>query len=81
MNLSAFSANTTSQLDVFWHDCDTLGVDGAQVGVFEEANEVRFGCFLQCHDGRRLEAQISFEVLGDLTNQALEWQLTDEQLS
>jgi hypothetical protein len=80
-DLSAFSADATSQLDVLWHDCDALGVDGAQVCVFEEANEIRFGCFLQCHDGRRLETQVSLEVLGDLTNQALEWQLTDEQLS
>lgn len=33
--LSTLTTDTTSQLDVLWHDSDTLGVDGAQVGVFE----------------------------------------------
>ncbi len=27
--LSAFASDTTSQLDVLWHDGDSLGVDGA----------------------------------------------------
>merc|ERR1712047_208788 len=32
-------------------------------------------------DGRALEPQVSLEVLGDLTDQTLEGQLADEQLS
>ena len=39
-------------------DGDTLGVDGAQVGVLEERDEVRLSSFLESHDGGRLEAQI-----------------------
>ena len=34
-HLGAFTTDTACQLDVFWHDGNTLGVDGAQVGVFE----------------------------------------------
>ena len=30
-SLSAFSTDTSCQLDVLWHDGDTLGVDGARV--------------------------------------------------
>ncbi len=37
--------------------------------------------YLQCTDGGALETQISFEVLGNLSNQTLEWQLADQQLS
>ena len=41
------SADTASQLDVLGHDCDTLGVDGTQVGVFEETNQVSLRCLLE----------------------------------
>ena len=33
-NLGAFVTDSTGKLDVFGHDGDTFGVDGAQVGVF-----------------------------------------------
>lgn len=49
-------------------DGDALGVDGAQVGVLEEGDEVRLDRLLQGTDGRRLEAEVGLEVLGDLTN-------------
>lgn len=49
-------------------DGDTLGVDGAQVGVLEEGDEVRLDGLLQGTDGGRLEAEVGLEVLGDLTD-------------
>ena len=39
-DLSTLSADAAGKLDVLGHDCHPLGVDGAQVGVFEEADEV-----------------------------------------
>ena len=42
-----FTANAASKLDVLGHDGDTLGVDGAEVGVFEKADEIGFGSMLQ----------------------------------
>ena len=81
INLSTLSADTAGKLDVLGHDGDTLGVDGAQVGVFEESYEVGFGSFLEGHDGRGLESEISLEVLGDFTDQALEGELADEEFS
>ena len=33
-------------------DGDTLGVDGSQVGVLEEGDEVRLCSLLEGHDGR-----------------------------
>ena len=78
--LSSFSSDTTSQLDVLGHDGDSLGVDGTEVGVFEQTNEVSLGSLLKSHDGGRLESQVGLEVLGDFSDETLEGQLTDEQL-
>ena len=49
-------------------DGDALGVDGAQVGVLEERDEVRLDRLLEGADGRRLEAEVRLEILGNLTN-------------
>ena len=39
-------------------DGNTLGVDGSQVGVLEEGDEVSLGGLLERHDGGGLEAEI-----------------------
>jgi histone H3 len=77
--LSAFASDSSRQLDILRHDGDSLGVDRAQVGVFEQANQVRFGRFLQRQDRGGLESQVSLEILGDFSDQTLERQLSDEQ--
>ena len=46
-DLGTFSTDSSGQLDVLWHDGDTFGMDGAQVGVLEKSDEVSFGCFLE----------------------------------
>ena len=79
-HLSTFTTDTASQLDVLGHDGHTLGVDGAQVRVFEQTHQVSFAGFLQGHDGGALEAQIGLEVLGDLADETLEGQLADQEL-
>ena len=45
--LGAFATDTAGQLDVLWHNGDTLGVDCAQVGVFEQTDQVSFAGLLQ----------------------------------
>ena len=80
-NLSPLATDPAGQLDVLGHDGHTLGMDGTQVGVLKETNQVGLASLLQGHDGRALEAQVSLEVLGDLTDQTLEGQLPDQQLS
>ena len=55
VSLSTFSTDSASQLDVFGHDGDSLGVDCTQVGVLEKTNEVSFTGFLEGHNGRALE--------------------------
>ena len=44
--LRALATDAAGKLNVLGHDGDTLGVDGAQVGVLEEANKVGLGGFL-----------------------------------
>ena len=79
-DLSSLSTDAAGQLDVLGHDGDTLGVDGAQVGVLEQTDQVGLAGLLESHDGGALEPQVSLEVLGDLPHQTLEGQLADEQL-
>jgi len=55
-------------------------VDRAQVGVLEEAHKVSLSRLLESEHGRALEAEIGLEVLGDLTHEALERELADQQL-
>ena len=62
-------------------DGDTLGVDGAEVGVLEERDKVGLNGLLKSTDGGGLEAEIRLEVLSNLTNETLERQLADQKLS
>src|SRR4051812_14380009 len=55
-------------------------MDGGQVGVLKEGDQVRLGSFLEGADGGRLEAKVGLEILGDLANQPLEGKLADEEL-
>lgn len=55
-------------------------MDGAQVGVLEEGDEVGLDGLLESTDGGGLEAEVRLEVLGDLTDQTLEGELADEKL-
>ena len=72
-SLVAFAPDSSGELDVLGHDGDSLGVDGAQVGVLEQTDQIGFGSFLQCEHCRRLEAEVRLEVLRDFTNEALKF--------
>ena len=78
--LGTLSTDSPGELDVLGHDGDTLGVDGAQVGVLEESDQVSLAGLLECHHGGALESQVGLEVLGDLTDQTLEGEFPDEEL-
>ena len=39
-DLGSLSPDSPGELDVLWHDGHTLGVDGAQVGVLEQPDQV-----------------------------------------
>ena len=54
---------------------------GRSCHTFEETNQVGFGGFLKSSDGRGLETQVSLVVLGNLSDQTLEGELADQELS
>ena len=80
-NLGPLSTDPTCQLDVLGHDSDPLGVDGAQVGVLKETYEVSLAGFLKSSNSRALEPQVGLEILGNFTDEPLEGELADEELS
>ena len=77
----SFSSDSSGELHVLGHDGYSLGVDGAEVGVFEESNEVALGGFLEGQDGGGLESQVALELRGDFSHQSLERKLSDEEFS
>ena len=61
-----------SQLNVFGHDSDSLGMDGTQFGIFKQPRQVSFISLLKGTNGCILKCQVSLEILGNLSYQALE---------
>ena len=78
--LRTLATETTRKLDVLALDGDTLGMDGAEVGILEEGDEVSLDGLLESADGGALEAEVGLEVLCDLTDETLEGELADEEL-
>ena len=79
MHLRSLTTETAGKLDVLGLNGDTLGMDGAQVGILKERDEVSLNRLLESTDGRRLEAQVGLEVLCDFTDEALEGQFADQE--
>jgi hypothetical protein len=51
-HLRSFTTEAASELDVLALDSDTLGVDGAEIGVLKEGDEVGLNGLLKSADGR-----------------------------
>ena len=71
--------NSHRQAQVFWRDCYSFGVHGAQIGVLENADDKRLGGFLQSADRGRLKS--NGVRLADLANEPVKRRLVDDQLS
>merc|ERR1712048_907502 len=76
----SLASDSSGQLHVLWHDGDSLGVDGAEVGVFEKTNHVGLSGFLESEDSRGLESEVVLEVVGDFSHESLEWEFSNEEL-
>lgn len=50
-------------------------------GYTYEGDKVSLNGLLKSADGRALEAEVGLEILGDLTDETLEGELSDEELS
>ena len=77
----ALTTDSAGELHILGHDGDSLGVDGAEVGVLEEADHVSLRGLLESENGRGLETELVSVLRGDLTNESLEGELSNEELS
>ena len=76
----SLASDPSCELEVLGHDGHSLGVDGAEVGVLEESDEVSFGSLLEGQNGGGLESQVLFELLGDFSDESLERKLSQQQV-
>ena len=74
------ASDSFGELEVTGHDGDSLGVDGAEVGVLEEADEVGLSSFLKSKNGGALESEVALELLSNFSDESLEGELSDEEL-
>lgn len=79
--LGTLATQTAGKRDILGLDGHTLGMNGGQVGVLEQGDQVSLGSLLKSANGGRLESEISLKVLSNLTNETLEGEFSDEQLS
>ena len=56
-------------------------MDGAEVGVLEETDHVSLRGLLEGKDSRGLESEVVSELRGNLSDESLEWEFSDEELS
>ena len=59
-------AQAACKSKVLWLDGNTLCVNGGEVGILKEGDKICFCRLLQCHDGRRLEAQVGLDTLSTI---------------
>ena len=76
----SLTSDSSGELHVLGHDGDSLGVDGAEVGVFEKTDHVGLGSFLESEDGGRLESKVGLVLSSDLSDESLEGELSDEEV-
>jgi len=78
-DLGALPADAACEIDVLGEDRHPLGMNGNEVGVLKETNEVSFASLLQRQDGGRLEAKLRLEYECNLAHEALEREPTHQE--
>ena len=77
--------NASCELNISNHDGDSFGVNGCQIGIFEQMDEIIFRGFLQGHQGlacpAKLLAWTSEMVLGHLSHESGKGQFPQQQIS
>jgi len=64
MNLCTLATETSGEGEILRLDGHTLSVDGSQVCVLEEGDQVSLSSFLEGHHGRGLEAEVRLQGRG-----------------
>ena len=74
------SSKSSGELHVLSHDRHSLGVESAESGIFENADEIGLRCLLQGEESLGLEAEIIIDASGYVPHQSLEWCSRDEEV-
>ena len=67
-NLGPLAPDPPGELNVLGHNGDSLGMDGTQVSVLEQSNQIGLTGFLESAHGSGLEPQIRLKILSYFTN-------------
>ena len=78
---NTLTSDASCKLDVLRHDRHSLGVDCTQISVFKKANHVGFCSFLKSKNCLRLEPQVRLVLSRDFSDEALEGEFSDQELS
>ena len=73
--LCTLATDPPGQLDVLGHDGDTLGVDGAQVGVLEQPNQVGLAGLLKKSGSEATKHMFSLKSFTCRAPMAADWNL------
>ena len=79
-NSGALTTDSAGKLHILGHDGNSLGVDGAEVSVFEETDHVSLRGLLEGEDSGGLETELVSVLRCDLSDESLEGELSDEEL-
>lgn len=79
--LRAFAADAPRKLHILGHNSNTFGMNSTQIRVFKQSYEMGFGRMLQGKHGRTLKSQVTVNMHRNLTDQPLERELANEQIS
>ena len=78
--IGALPSDSASQLNILWHDGHSFRVNGRQIGVFKEWDDVSFRRLLQSEDCSALETEVILELSRYLTDQSLEREFPDQEV-
>ena len=68
----AVSADSSGEVHILLEDSGALGVDGTEVGVLEDSDDVSFRSFLEGKESLRLESELVVKIRADASDKSLE---------
>ena len=78
--MESLTSDSSSQFKVLLLHSDSAGMDGAQVGIFEEADKVHLSSFLDSQESLGLESDLDVNTLCDGSHKTLEGCSQEEEV-
>ena len=67
------SIDPSSKLNIFWHDGLLTWVQGTEVSILQQFDQVILCSILECKYCGGLPSEVSLEILGDVLHQTAEY--------